>query len=361
MKKIIFLIILFITSSLFSLPLHKIKLLRGFKISLYAYPVPNARAMVFSPKGILYVGSRKRGVVYAIQDKNNDKKADRIKIIARKLDQPVGVDYYQGDLYFSSIHKIYKIKKIDKVWMKNPRKKLITKRFPKDRWHGWKFMRFGPDGWLYIPVGAPCNICYRRDKRYSSIMRMKKDGSKIEIYAHGIRNSVGFDWHPVTKQLWFTENGGDYMGDNIPPDELNLAYKKGLHFGFPFIHGSSIRDRKYGYYRKWKKIRFIKPKYNFIAHSAVLGMRFYTGKMFPKKYKHQIFVAEHGSWNRSKKSGYRISVLFLKGNKVIKYKVFAYGFMKNEVDWGRPADVVVGRDGALYVSDDKAGAIYRNS
>lgn len=358
--KITLITLAFSMNSIFAarLPLERIKLPPGFKISVYASGLQTARAMDFSPSGVLFVGSKK-GNVYAIVDKNKDGKADKKYIIARGLELPVGVSFYRGDLYISAVSRIYKLTNIEKRLSNPPRPKLITKVFPKDRWHGWKFIAFGPDGWLYVPVGAPCNVCFRSNPVYSSIMRMRPDGSKLELYASGVRNTVGFDWHPKTKELWFTENGRDYMGDNIPPDEMNLAYKKGLHFGFPYLHGKKVWDPVYGRRKRAKSLKFVDPKYELPAHVAALGMRFYMGKNFPKKFRGQIFIAEHGSWNRSRPIGYRVSFMQLKQNKVIKYGIFASGWLYKGKAWGRPADVEVGPDGALYISDDKANVIYR--
>jgi glucose/arabinose dehydrogenase len=234
---------------------------------------------------------------------------------------------------------------------------LVNDGFPSDAHHGWKFIRFGPDGWLYVPVGAPCNICEREDARYASIMRMKPDGSSLEVFASGIRNTVGFDWHPATKELWFTDNGRDMLGDDMPPDELNRAPQKGMNFGFPYCHGKNISDPQYG--AKHACSQSIPPEQELGPHVAALGMRFYTGATFPAEYRNQIFIAEHGSWNRSHKIGYRVMLVRLEGNRVVKYEEFARGWLQGESAWGRPVDVQVMPDGALLVSDDDAGAIYR--
>jgi glucose/arabinose dehydrogenase len=234
----------------------------------------------------------------------------------------------------------------------------VYDKFPTDRHHGWKFIRFGPDGMLYVPVGAPCNICLREeDPRYASITRMRPDGSGLEVFAHGVRNTVGFDWHPETKELWFTDNGRDWMGDDLPPDELNRAPQQGLHFGYPFFHGSSIPDPEFSKGRN--AADYIEPVQNLGPHVAALGMRFYTGKMFPSEYHHQIFIAEHGSWNRSQKIGYRVMLVRLDGNHATSYEVFAEGWLEGDAVWGRPVDVEVLPDGSLLISDDHAGAIYR--
>jgi len=236
---------------------------------------------------------------------------------------------------------------------------MVNDSFPRDRHHGWKFIRFGPDGMLYLQVGAPCNVCKSEDDRYASIMRMKPDGTDLEVFAKGIRNTVGFDWHPQTQELWFTDNGRDWLGNDIPPDELNHAPQKGLHFGFPYCHGGNIPDPEFG--KEHKCEEFTPPAIRLGPHVAAIGMRFYTGTMFPDGYRNQIFIAEHGSWNRSTPIGYRVTLVRLENNRAVEYKTFAEGWLQNGQAWGRPADVQVMPDGALLVSDDEAGAIYRIS
>ena len=241
----------------------------------------------------------------------------------------------------------------------SPNLSSVNNSFPSDRQHGWKFIAFGPDERLYIPVGAPCNICEPDADRYALIKRMKADGSGVEVFARGIRNTVGFDWHPQTKELWFTDNGRDRQGDDVPPDELNHAPKPGLHFGYPYCHGGDIPDPEFG--KKRSCSEFTAPAQKLGPHVAALGMRFYTGSMFPSEYKNQIFIAEHGSWNRSTPIGYRVTLVQLQGNRAVSYKTFAEGWLQGSRAWGRPVDVVVMPDGALLVSDDEAGAIYRIS
>jgi glucose/arabinose dehydrogenase len=240
-----------------------------------------------------------------------------------------------------------------------PAPAVVTDRLPRDRHHGWKFLAFGPDGWLYVPVGAPCNVCEPPGPLHETIARMRADGSGLEVFARGIRNSVGFDWHPGTKTLWFTDNGRDRMGDDEPPDELNHAPRPGLHFGFPYCHGKTIADPELG--RKHACSEFTPPAMELGPHVAALGMRFYTGSMFPPEYHRQIFIAEHGSWDRSVPIGYRVSLVRLEGDRAVKRDVFAEGWLQNGRPWGRPVDVLVMPDGALLVSDDHAGAIYRIS
>ncbi len=338
-------------------PLDKIKLPHGFHIDFYAKNVFNARSLSLSDSGVVFVGTRKLDKVYAIVDRNKDNKADQIYILAEGLNSPNGVAYKNGDLYISEISRITKLVNIEEHLSAPPKPIVVYDQLPKEKWHGWKFIRFGPDEKLYVPVGAPCNVCEKKDDRFASIMRMDKTGQNQEIYAKGIRNSVGFDWHPKNNELWFTDNGRDRLGDELPPDELNHAPKKGMHFGFPYCHGKNIADPKFG--KKEKCDEFTPAAQELGPHVASLGMRFYTGEMFPENYHNQIFIAEHGSWNRSKKIGYRITLVTLQNNKPVNYEVFAEGWLEGEKPWGRPVDVLVMPDGALLISDDYANAIYR--
>lgn len=341
------------------LPLDKISLPSGFKINIYTSEVPNARSMTLSPNGVLFVGTRTEGKVYAILDEDKDNVADEVITIAERLRMPNGVAFRDGDLYVAEVSKVWRYEDIE-THLRNPGEPtLINNSFPTDAHHGWKFIRFGPDGMLYVPVGAPCNICEPEKEIYASITRMQPDGSGLEIFAHGVRNTVGFDWHPETGELWFTDNGRDRMGDNLPPDELNRAPQKGMNFGYPYCHGKNISDPEFG--DKHACDEFTPPEQELGPHVAALGMRFYTGDMFPKQYHNQIFIAEHGSWNRSSKIGYRVTLVRLENNRPVSYEVFAEGWLQGESAWGRPVDVQVMPDGALLVSDDKAGAIYRIS
>ncbi|MFZ5554873.1 MAG: PQQ-dependent sugar dehydrogenase, partial [Bacteroidota bacterium] len=217
---------------------------------------------------------------------------------------------------------------------------------------------FGPDGKLYIPVGAPCNIC-ESDSIYSAIHRLDVETKKLELFASGIRNSVGFDWHPETNELWFTENGRDWMNDTMPPDELNKASQKGMHFGYPYCHAGMYADNQFGDKRNCSE--FTKPEINLGPHVAALGMKFYEGKMFPGEYKHSVFIAEHGSWNRKDPLGYRITFVKIKDNKAISYSVFAEGWLQGDEAWGRPVDILELPDGSLLVSDDFGDRIFRIS
>jgi glucose/arabinose dehydrogenase len=339
--------------------LEKIKLRQGFRIEIYADNVPNARSMTLSPNGTLFVGTRKIGTVYAIVDRDGDTRADEVITLASGLNMPNGVAFRDGSLYVAEGHRVLRYDGIEARLKNPPAPVVVNDRFPAEPRHGWKFIRFGPDGMLYVPVGAPCNVCDSEDERFASIMRMNADGSGLELFASGVRNTVGFDWHPQTKELWFTDNGRDWLGDNLPPDELNHAPRKGLHFGFPYCQGGDISDPEFGAVRNCEE--FVPPAMKLGPHVAALGMRFYTGTMFPAEYRNQIFIAEHGSWNRSVPIGYRLTLVRLKEGRAASYEIFAEGWLQGRNAWGRPVDVLVMPDGALLVSDDKAGAIYRIS
>lgn len=338
------------------LPLNKIRLPDGFEISIYASDVPGARSMALGPNGTLFVGTRV-GKVYAIVDRNRDNRADEVITVARGLRMPNGVALRGGALYVGEVSRVLRYDNIEARLSNPPTPVVVNDTFPGDRHHGWKFIRFGPDGQLYVPVGAPCNVCERSDGRYALIMRMNPDGTGLEVFARGVRNTVGFDWHPETKTLWFTDNGRDWLGDDVPPDELNHAPRKGLHFGFPYCHGGDISEPEFG--EKHACEEFVPPAMKLGPHVAAIGMRFYTGTMFPDRYRNQIFIAEHGSWNRSTPIGYRVTLVRLEENRAVTYEVFAEGWLQGNAAWGRPADVLVMPDGALLVSDDRAGVIYR--
>jgi len=339
------------------LPLEQIKLPAGFEISVYASGVENARSMTLSPNGTLFVGTRSAGNVYAVVDRNGDFKADEVITLARGLKSPNGVAFLDGALYVAEVNRVVRFDNIESHLKSSSQPVVVNDKFPKDGQHGWKFMRFGPDGLLYVPVGAPCNICERNPDRYAVIMRMRPDGTNLETFARGIRNTVGFDWHPVTKDLWFTDNGRDWLGDDQPPDELNHAPQPGMHFGFPYCHGGTIPDPEFG--SKHTCSEFAPPVQKLAPHVAALGMRFYTGTMFPESYRQQIFIAEHGSWNRTTPIGYRITLVRLDSNRAVSYEPFAEGWLQNGRPWGRPVDVLIMPDGSLLVSDDRADVIYR--
>jgi glucose/arabinose dehydrogenase len=337
-----------------SLPLDKIKLPPGFTIEVVAR-VDNAREMALGDDGTLFVGSMSAGKIYAVTLPANA--PAHVTTIASGLTLPLGVAFRSGSLYASSVNRILRFDNIEQH-LSNPLPPVVVSdKFPSDTHHGGKFIAFGPDGKLYVPVGAPCNICEPDPARYANIMRMNADGSALEVYARGIRDSVGFDWDPRTKELWFTDNGRDSLGDDVPGDELNHASRAGLDFGYPYCHAGDVRDPEYGQRHECKE--FVAPAQVLGAHVAALGMRFYTGSAFPAAYRNQVFIAEHGSWNRSSKVGYRITLVRVENGKATGYEPFATGWLQGESPWGRPADVMVMPDGSLMVADDYAGAIYR--
>ena len=338
-------------------PLDRIQLPDGFAISIYA-EVNNARSMSLSDDGTLFVSNRAEDKVYAVRDSDGDNRADQKWIIDQGLNTPNGVAFDGTDLYVAEISRILKYENILQNLDSPPDPVVVFDDLPTDRHHGWKYIAFGPDGKLYIPIGAPCNICDEGDP-YSSINRINKDGTGFETYARGVRNTVGFTWHPKTGELWFTDNGRDWMGDNSPPCELNYAPEAGMHFGYPYCHGGTIKDPEFGDTAPCSD--FTEPAQNLGPHVAPLGMEFYHGDQFPAEYQDQIFIAEHGSWNRSTKIGYRVTLVRLQGNTAVSYETFASGWLNDDTQgiWGRPVDVVVARDGSLLVSDDYAGLIYR--
>jgi len=341
-----------------TLPLDKIKLPTGFSIEVYA-EVEDARSMALSPSGVLYVGNKDKDKVYAVKDTNGDFKADKKWVLASGLNMPNGVAFRNGDLYIAEVSRISKLVGIESKLDNPPALQTVNDSYPTEGHHGWKYIAFGPDGKLYVPVGAPCNICEKKEEIYASITRINADGSGREVFAKGIRNSVGFTWHPETKQLWFTDNGRDMLGDELPACELNIASKAGMHFGYPYCHQGDVKDPEFGDKRPCSD--FTAPADKLGPHVAPLGLKFYTGSMFPTAYKNQVFVAEHGSWNRSKKIGYNLTLVNVADSKVTGHKVFASGWLDDatQKSWGRPVDVVVMPDGSMLVSDDQAGVIYR--
>ena len=337
------------------LPLEQIRLPPGFVIELFAR-VPNARQMVLGDN-VVFVGTRTDGRVFALPLDAAGLPQRRVTV-AEGLAMPAGVAYRDGALYVSAVDRVLRYDGIVARLDAPPRPAVIA-GFPAKRHHGWKFIAFGPDGKLYVPVGAPCNACEVDADRFAVILRMNPDGSRREVVARGVRNTVGFDWHPSDGALWFTDNGRDWMGDDAPPDELNRVDKAGRHFGYPYCHAGRLGDPELSHIQPCRK--FVPPVQALGPHVAALGMRFYTGRQFPTEYRNQVFIAEHGSWNRSSKSGYRVMLVRLEDGKAVSYTPFATGWLQGEATWGRPSDVLVMPDGALLVSDDAAGAIYRIS
>ena len=348
-----------------ALPLDKIKLPPGFSIAVWADNVPGARSMTLGGSGTVFVGTQ-MGSVYAVVDRNQDQKADDVLTVATGLTSPNGVAFKDGSLYLAEISRISRFDgvlefvKVPGGRGPAPKQTLLTDKLPTDRMHGWKYLAFGPDGLLYFQIGAPGNIVDRGDP-YATIVRMKPDGSNFEIYARGVRNSVGMTWHPDTGELWFTDNGRDLLGDDLPNDELNRAPKPGMHFGYPYCHEGSILDPEFGTGKSCSD--YTPPVQKLGPHVAALGLKFYTGSMFPAQYRKQLFIAQHGSWNRTQAAGhigYRVMVVRIEGSKAVGYDTFAEGWLENgRQAWGRPVDVLEQPDGSLLVSDDRAGVIYR--
>jgi glucose/arabinose dehydrogenase len=339
--------------------INEISVPDGFKIELFAADIPNARSLAQGPKGIFFVGSRREGSVYAVVDSDGDWKADKTHVLASGLNMPNGVAYREGDLYIAEVSRVSVIRNVLEKLDGSSDLEIIRDDFPTEKHHGWKYIAFGPDDKLYVPIGAPCNICLKKDQRFASIMRMNPDGSELEVYASGIRNSVGFDWHPKSDALWFTDNGRDWLGDNAPNDELNHAPTKGMHFGYPFCHAGEFSDPKFG--SKGKCSDFTPPSQKLGPHVASLGITFIEKQVFPDEYRKSIFIAEHGSWNKTVPDGYRITRVELEGNKAVSYEVFAEGWLKGADKRGRPVDILEMDDGSLLVSDDHADCIYRIS
>lgn len=347
-----------ITDASASLPLNTIKLPAGFSIAVYA-EVEDARSMAMSPGGTLFVGNRSEDKVYAVRDTDGDKVADKKWVLASGMNMPNGVAFRDGALFVAENSKVSRWDNIESK-LANPGKPVVVNdQFPTEAHHGWKYIAFGPDGKLYVPVGAPCNICESKDPIYASITRMNVDGSGREVFASGVRNTVGFTWHPETKEIWFTDNNRDSMGDDKPACELNTAPKAGMHFGYPYCHEGTLPDPDFG--KKRPCSDFTPPALNLGAHTAPLGLKFYTGTMFPEAYRGHLFIAEHGSWDRSKKVGYKVTLAKVVNSKVTGSEIFASGWLNDQDQkaWGRPVDVLMLEDGSLLVSDDRAGVIYR--
>jgi len=344
--------------------IDKLRVPDGFRVELLTDAVPNARQMTLGRsaegQGIVYVGSASAGKVYAVEYGASGRAT--VRTVAAGLQLPTGVAYREGALFVGSLARVLRFDGIDDKLAAPPAPTVVTDRFPTETHHGRRFIAFGPDGKLYVPVGAPCNICLP-DERHGVIQRMNVDGSAIETVARGVRNSVGFDWSPVDRTLWFTDNGRDMLGDDLPADELDRVTKTGEHFGYPFCHQGDSPDPEFGAQRSCSE--FTAPAAKLGAHVAALGMRFYGGTQFPAAYRGNIFIAEHGSWNRSSKSGYRVVRVAVDGQgRAASPEPFLQGFLQvegsgRETVWGRPADVLPLPDGSLLVSDDLAGAIYR--
>jgi glucose/arabinose dehydrogenase len=339
-------------------PSRDITLPNGFSLSVYSDQVPGARQMALGDKGTVFVGSKKTGRFYALIDANADYKVDQRIIIKNDLNLPTGVAFNNGDLFVSGPDKILRYKNIEDHLQQPPKPSLITNKLPEDSHHGMRVLEFGPDGFLYTAIGMPCNICQLQNPIMGSLLRINPDNGNFSIYAQGIRNSAGIAWRPNTADLWFTDNGRDWLGDDLPADEINFAPKEGLHFGFPFAHSQNTPEKDY-YDRRNKEQTFTPPALLLQAHTAPLGLSFYSGKQFPAEYQDSLFVAQHGSWNRSTKVGYRILNIRFEKNAILSKTVFAQGWLSGAFSNGRPVDILTLKDGSILISDDKAGKIYR--
>jgi glucose/arabinose dehydrogenase len=341
-----------IATSADKLPTAKLKLPPGFSIEVYASGMANARSLRAGDKGSVFVGSRLVGKVYAIRPGSRE-----VKVIATGLHRPNGVAFHNGTLFIAELSQISKIDGIEDHLDNPPTPTVIYTDLPKDEAHGWKFISIGPDNKLYVPVGQPGNNVLH-DAAHGQIRRMNLDGTGAEVVALGVRNSVGFDWSPTSKQMYFTDNGRDWMSEDVPEDELNRLTKVGEDFGAPYCYQGNISDPEFGWGHSCSD--FTPPVALMGAHTASLGMRFYTGAMFPKEYKNAIFVARHGSWNRTKKLGGDVVVVKLNPDGSVKsVQPFLTGFIADNKYLGRPVDVQPLKDGSLLVSDDWNGAVYR--
>jgi len=336
----------------------------GFSFEVYATGVQGARSMALAPDGTLFVGQR-QNTVYVVVDKDGDHKADSVTPLVTSLRVPNGLAFKDGALYVGELNRIIRydnvLAAVKAGTTSSLTPKVVVDKLPEEMAHGWKYIAFGPDGYLYYQIGAPCNICDRGDP-FAAIWRVKPDGGAPEIFARGVRNSVGMAWHPDTKELWFTDNGRDLLGDEVPNDELNNAPKAGLHFGYPYCHQGDTPDPEFGAGHPCSN--YTPPAQRLGPHVAALGLKFYGGSMFPPEYKKRLFIVNHGSWNRTAQAGpigYRIMLATIEGNKVTKYEPFSEGFLQGRQAWGRPVDLLEMPDGSMLVSDDQVGAIYRIS
>ncbi len=356
--------LLLISSNAYSEDVHQAVLRRlhlpaGFNVSIFADNLPDARSLALGDDGVVYVGSGKEGKLYAVQDADGNGVAEASYVIDKDLYMPNGVAYRNGALYAATVNRILRYDAIGQHLANPPKPVVVFDRFPTDRPHGWKYLRFGPDAKLYTAVGAPCNICESKQDIYASLVRLDPDGKNLEILARGIRNTVGFDWQPGTGALFFNDNGRDHLGDDAPPDELNLWSAKGEHFGYPYCHGSDIPDPELAGDKKCSQ--FKPPVWEYKAHIAPLGMRFYQGKQFPPAYQNQLLVAQHGSWNRTEPQGYKVVMVKFGADGLPKAEEdFISGWLTPDGDvLGRPVDILTMPDGGVLVSDDKLGLIYR--
>ena len=335
--------------------LAKLSLPDGFQVRILTSQIKNARQMALAADGTLYVGTLNAGKVYAVPNALDGGQPE-VVTLAEGLPLPSGVTERNGDLYVAALDRVLRFPDIGQHLAANAAYEVITDQLPDERHHGWKYIKFGPDGLLYVPVGAPCNMCLSEDPRFASILSMDPSNGATQVIAHGVRNNVGFAWHPHTRQLWFTDNGRDLLGDDVPPEEVNVLTEAGQHFGYPFVHATDILDPEFG--TDADPADYVPPVVEIQAHSAALGVTFYTGEQFPERYRNALFIAEHGSWNRSSKVGYQISVIVFEDGTP-RYEPFITGWLQGQTNWGRPNDVLVAPDGSLLISEDQAGTIYQ--
>ncbi len=352
-----------LSSNAQDIDLSKLTLKDGLSVEIYAR-VKNPRQMTLGDDGTVYVGTRSKagGRVFALLNPDNNAKADEVIEVDKGLKSPNGVTFRDGDLYVGAISTIYRYNDVAANLGKSNTPDIITDKLPTKTHHGQKFIEFGPDGLLYIPVGAPCNICEPEEDVFASLhtLDINSEDRQIKHFAKGIRNTVGFDWDPNTDELWFTDNGGDGLGDEMPAEELNHAPRAGLNFGYPYVHQGDYLDPTFGDGKD--PADFTPPAQKLAPHAAALGMTFYTGGMFPAEYRNNIIIAEHGSWNRTDEAGHtgnRVTMVTLENNKAVKYETLISGWLQNNKSWGQPTDILQLEDGSFLVSDDEANAIFR--
>lgn len=325
----------------------------GFSIELYTDEVPNARTLALGANGTVFVATQRAGRVYAVVPTDNG--TPDVITLAKGLKTPNGLAYYDGDLYVAETERLLRFPNVDSQLDGSLQPEVLADDFPDERHHGWRYIEFSPTGKLYMSVGAPCNVCDREG--FGIIQRMNADGSQRETVARGVRNSVGLEFHPTSGELWFTDNGRDMLGDDLPAGELNRLSVGNPHFGFPYCHGGDVVDPEFGSLRSCNE--FHAPEQKLGPHVAPLGLEFYDGTMFPQEYRGDVFIAEHGSWNRSKKIGYRITRVTMRDGEAVDYQAFAQGWLKGGRVTGRPVDLLILADGSMLVSDDQAGSLYR--
>ncbi|WP_223296297.1 PQQ-dependent sugar dehydrogenase [Shewanella halifaxensis] len=327
---------------------------KGFGLTLYASDLGDAKQLAVGDKGTLFVGSYRDGTITALVDADNDGRVDKRYSIAKGLDYPEAIAFHDGALYVAEKERILRFNQVESRLKRPGRPKEVYDRLPGNSKKSRRAMRFGPDGLLYIAIGAPCNVC-ESEAPYSSILAIDVDTGASEQIVSGVRKVLAFDWSVEDKQLWFADNGRDWMGDNLPPDEINKVERKGSHFGFPYIHATDIIEPAYD---KPKNLKVVAPRYELPAHVGAKGLHFYRGKQFPERFHNQMFVAENGSWNRSSKVGYQVVMLEIKDDQVIKRSTVV-SFLDGEFPVARPYALVTAPDGAMYISDDLKGNIYR--